>query len=363
MVVLAVAACSSDEKPPATEPTDTQPPSVIGVEPGVGSLDLRLLQPFTVSFSEAMDPTSLNSQTIRIGPGTVPLQIQVAPSGLAVVVQPDSMLPADQTIALTLDGPADLAGNELPPFTLHAATGPMDCAHLSDRFEPNESAGTATTVDTDTVYYGLATCQNDVDLFSVTITDTLKLIAETFVDYADNDAWQIYWQRADGQDYATLGTTANPGQIASFDHTFLPGTYYLKIYGYYEEERILYDLRLRTDIPCRDDPYEDNDFMEEAKPLSAGLHEGLLGCYLDEDWFSIPIRAGQNLVLTTDTHEYQSIRRSIIMTPDGGGYQSTLSGVSTFTINWITEADGDARVMSMVWGDGVVYDMTIAIID
>lgn len=362
LAVLVTAACSDDKTPP-TDPGDADPPSVTGATPVDGSHDLRLLQPFTVSFSEVMDPATLNAETVRIGSPSVPLQVSVAENGRTVVVQPDSMLPAGQSITLTLDGPTDLAGNELPPYTHETATGPLDCAHLSDRFEPNESAATATPVVIDTTYYGLATCESDVDLFRVTIVDTLKLVAETFVDYAAADAWQIYWQRADGQDYATLGTTAASGQLASFARTFLPGTYYLKVYGYYEEERILYDLRVRTDYPCRDDSFEDNDFFDDAKALSPGLHEGLLGCYLDEDWFSVPIRAGQNLVLTTDTHEYQSLRRLIIVMPDGGGYQSTLSGVSTLTINWPAVADGAAHVMAMVWGDGVVYDMTIEVLD
>jgi hypothetical protein len=355
--------CSSDDTSKPEEPRDTEAPTVVSADPAEGTVDVPLLQPFTVTFSEAMDRTSLNLLTIELGSPAVPIGLHIPASAQSVVVQPDSLLHPDQPMALTISGATDLAGNALAPFTLNVTTGPLDCAHLADRFEPNDLPSTAAEVKTDTTYTGLATCLEDVDFFRITLQDTLKVRAETKIHYADEDPWQIYWTRADGQNYATLGTTARRGIIPSFQHTFLPGTYYVMIFGYEEEQRVLYDLRLRTEAPCVEDPFEDNDFEDEAAPVAAGSHQGLRGCYVDADWYSVPIAADKTLTLTMNTRDYTSHRRVTIIMPDGTRVSDTRRDETVTSISAPTTAEGDALVMCMVWADGIVYDMTIGIGD
>ncbi len=362
LAVLALVACSSDEKPKPTDPSDTLPPSVTGIAPAEGATDLRLLQPFTLCFSEAMRPASLNPQTVRLGPD-VPIQIHLAEHRDSLIVQPDTLLPADQAVTLTIDGATDLSGNALPPFTFHGRTGPLDCAHLGDRFEPNEDALTATEVRVDSTYVGLSTCLDDVDLYRFAIQDTMQIVAKTFIKYANSDPWGIFWIRGDGQEYATLGTTAHSGSTPSFRHTFLPGTYYLEIFGQGEEERVIYDLRLESVAPCRDDAYEDNDFEDEAAAIDPGFHPGLTGCYLDADWFRLPVRAGQTLTLTMDTHEYQGHRRLTIRLGPINLVLDPTEGETVSNLGLTATADGEALLMCMVWEDGVVYDMTITVTD
>jgi hypothetical protein len=360
---IALAACSSDDDSNGTGPHDTQAPAVVTVAPPAGTIDLGLLSSFTVTFSEAMDEATLNAQTVTLDSGDVALELYPSPSGETLVVRPDSLLPGGQALTLALAGAKDLAGNSIEPFTATVTTGPLDCAHLADRFEPNEAAAAAAEVMLDTLYTGLATCQDDEDVFRFCVEDTLMVTARTHIVYADEDSWLIYWERQDGVTYdATMGTTANTGETPSFHYTFLPGTYGLRLHGNHAEERILYDLELETSPPCRDDIYEDNDFYDEPAAITPGTYAGLTGCYLDADWYSFFVLAGETITMTMDTRDYTSTRRLIIREPGGDQISGTSElGAPTSTLSLTATGDGHARVMCMVWRDGVVYDMMIAV--
>jgi hypothetical protein len=361
--VIGLAACSSDDDPNGTVPHDTQAPTVVTVAPPEGATDLGLLASFTVTFSEAMDPATLNAQTVTLDSGGVALELYVSPSGETLVVRPDSLLPAEQALTLALAGATDLAGNAIEPFTATVTTGPLDCAHLADRFEPNEEAAAATEVMLDTLYTGLSTCQDDVDVFRFTVEDTLMVAARTCIVYANDDGWQILWERQDGvTSAATLGTSANTGETPSFHYTFLPGTYGLKLTGSHVEERILYDLELETSAPCRDDIFEDNDFDDEAAGIVPGTYVGLTGCYLDADWYSFFVLAGETITFTVDTGAYTGTRRLIIREPGGEQVLATSElSAPVSTLSLPATGDGQARVMCMVWQDGVAYSMMIEV--
>ena len=361
--VIGLAACSSDDDPNGTVPHDTQAPTVVTVAPPEGTTDLGLLASFTVTFSEAMDQATLNAQTVTLDSGGVALEFYPSLSGETLVVRPDSLLPAEQALILALAGATDLAGNAIEPFTATVTTGPLDCAHLADRFEPNDEAAAATEVMLDTLYTGLSTCQDDEDVFHFTVPDTLKVTARTHIVYAADDSWQIYWERQDGvTSAATMGTGASTGETPSFHYTFLPGTYGVRIYGYHVEERVLYDLELETSPPCHDDVFEDNDFDDEAVQIVPGTYAGLAGCYLDSDWYTFFVLAGETITITVDTRDYTSTRRLTIREP-GGEQVSGTSELSTpvSTLSLTATADGQARVMCMVWQDGVLYDMMITV--
>jgi hypothetical protein len=360
---VALAACSSDDGSNGTGPHDTQAPTVITIAPPDGTTDLGLLASFTVTFSEAMDEATLNAQTVTLDSGEVALELYPSPSGETLVVRPDSLLPAARVLTLALAGATDLTGNAIEPFTATVTTGPLDCAHLADRFEPNETAAAAAEVMLDTLYTGLSTCQDDEDVFHFTVPDTLMVTARTHIIYANDDDWQIYWERQDGiTSAATMGTSANTGETPSFHYTFLPGTYGVKLYGYHAEERILYDLELETSPPCRDDIYEDNDFDDEAAAITPGTYAGLTGCYLDSDWYSFFVLAGETITITVDTGDYTGTRRLIIREPGGEQIHATSElSAPVSTLSLTATGDGQARVMCMVWQDGVVYNMMVEV--
>jgi hypothetical protein len=360
--LIALAACSSDDDSNGTGPPDTQAPTVESITLPGSSTDVGLLATMTVTFSEAMNAATLSAQTVTLDPGEVALELYPSPSAETLVIRPDSLLPASQTLTLAITGAEDLAGNAIEPFTTTMTTGALDCAHLGDRFEPNEEAAEAAEIMTDTLHTGLATCLDDTDMFRFSVADTLMVTAKTHIVYADDNGWQIYWERQDGVTYvATMGTSAETGETPSFHYTFLPGTYCLRLWSYDREERIVYDLELETSPPCQDDIFEDNDFEDQATAITPAIYEGLTGCYLDADWFSFFVMGGETITLTMDTHEYTGFRRLVVREPGGTQAYANPSelDVPVSTVSLTATSDGTARVMCMVWEDGVVYDMTI----
>jgi hypothetical protein len=324
-------------------------------------VDLGLLASFTVTFSEAMDTATLNAQAVTLDAGAVALELYPSPTAEALVIRPDSLLPASQVVTLAIDGAEDRAGNAIVPFSATLTTGPLDCAHLADRFEPNGQASQASSVQLDTLYTGLATCGDDVDVFRFSVADTVMVTARTHILFANDDGWQIYWERQDGAIYmATLGTSARTGETPSFHYTFLPGTYGLRLWSYDQEERILYDLELETSAPCRDDAFEDNDFEDDPAPIAPGSYAGLAACYLDRDWYAFSVSDGDTITFTIDTHDYTGFRRMVIREPGGGQVWADLEAPVS-TVSLTVTAAGTARAMCMVWTDGVVYDMTIGL--
>jgi hypothetical protein len=114
---------------------------------------------------------------------------------------------------------------------------------------------------------------------------------------------------------------------------------------------------------CRDDVFEDNDFDDEPAPIAPGSYAGLRACHLDADWYAFSVSDGDTITVTIDTHEYTCFRRMVIREP--GGEQVWAKPLDleapVSTVSLPVTAAGTARVMCVVWSDGVVYDMTIGL--
>jgi hypothetical protein len=306
-----------------------------------------------------MNPATLNDQTVTIGPMGGGLFLSYDENDRRLWIAPDSLYPPDTDLTLAISaGATDLAGNGLEPFSVGFSTGSFECAFLEDRFEPNDQLSAPLQVQPDSLVVGLSTCMEDVDHFRVTLQEPAKVTATTFVTYAENESWGIHWLRENGDWYATLGTRANTGAVKSFQFTFLPGSYLLKVFGNSEEPLVLYDLLLETGEPCTDDGYEDNDFQDEAASVSPGTLAGLQGCYLDHDWFSFPVSAGQTITLSVDPGDHTGTRRLAIYEP-GGTWAVETDRESLTSITLLATADGTASIYALYWAEVVPYDMTI----
>ncbi|MFB3910040.1 MAG: Ig-like domain-containing protein [Candidatus Eisenbacteria bacterium] len=364
---LVFLACSEDDsKSTEPPPADTTPPALLSFDPAQGASGVSLLQSFTLVFSEGLDPASVGAESVTLGDPIVPTRRVLSVSGRMLTVWPDSLLPADRSLTLHVAGVTDSAGNAAAPFDLIVTTGPYDCDHLADRFEPNEDSSAATVLEPDTLYLGLATCLGDVDTYRFTLESAARVTVRTPIAYANDESWMIYWSRGNGHDYyATLGTSANTGETESFSYTFLPGTYEVDIWGYDEEPLVLYDLILETSEPCPDDEYEDNDFEDMATPISLGEHTGLRGCYLDTDWYAVPVVAGQSLIFRIDPGEvYKGTRRIYLLEPGGQRSSVTAHDEQVTSDTLAVTADGTAKVGCLYWlGEGLDYDMTIEAAD
>jgi hypothetical protein len=116
---------------------DTTPPTVTGRSPASGATNVLLSSPVTVTFSEAMDPASINTNSIELRAANVivPATVSYNTANRMATLTPASALIANTTYSLTVRGGAleprvaDLAGNSLTSndtwtFTTGTLAGP-----------------------------------------------------------------------------------------------------------------------------------------------------------------------------------------------------------------------------------------------
>jgi hypothetical protein len=369
LVPFLLTGCGDDDDNP-TDPGDATPPEVVSSTPAAGATDVGLLGPIELEFSEAMDPASLDAETVGIEGSSSGLHLHYDAGAHRLVALPESLLAADSNLQLQIEGARDLAGNAMTAYTLDFSTGPFDCDHLADRLEPNDVIDAATPVSADTLIPALATCLTDVDWFSITVTDTTKVTATTYCTHSEKDpeggqiqtSWAIYWYAGDSRSVATQGGIFITGGERSFHYSFLPGTYYLRLFGTNDEVDVLYDLRLETGPPCEDDQYEDNDFSSDAVLIEPGVHQ-LRGCYLDDDHFLLAIDAGQTLRATLDAPIANVFRALYVHEPSGEVVGSGTVYDDPIMLDIEALESGEGWVHLQFWDDDVDYQLTLEVID
>ncbi len=368
IVLLISTGCGTSSGP--DDPGDTSPPEVVTSSPESGTADLGLLQHFEVTFSEAMDPASLSEETVSISGRGDGLHIIYDETNHSLWAAPESLLAQDAELSFNITGASDASGNELEAFAIDFGTGPFDCEHLADRFEPNEDVASATPIDLDTLIPSLATCSEDFDFFSFTLEEAAKVTVTTFITHAEKDpeeewdhtAWGIHWLYDQDMVLSTLGAGADTGGSASYHYSFLPGTYYLKIFGQNNEVDVVYDLLLETDTACDDDIYEDNDFEEFATIIEPGVYM-LRGCYVDVDWFKFPVESGQTIDVNMDGFDTVGLRYLAVSEPGGNSYYSGACTDNPLGDPVEVSADGEANIRVQFWVDDVDYELTLEITD
>jgi len=114
-LVFGLVACTSAPPPP----TDTTPPTVTSHTPADAATNVPASDPITVTFSEALDPATVDDQTVQLAAtGSVALakSLSLSPDGRDLVVAPIAALDLPTTLTLHLGaGIQDLAGNALSP--------------------------------------------------------------------------------------------------------------------------------------------------------------------------------------------------------------------------------------------------------
>jgi hypothetical protein len=353
-----------------TGPGDTVAPTVVSATPAANANDVGLAVPITVTFSEAMDPASLTAASVGIAGYSSHGHVEYDPAGLTATVTLDTLLAAGTAHSIFVTHAAiDLAGNGVEPFTRAFQTGIHDCAHVADPLEPNDAAASATPALVGKVRRSLTVCDADKDIYRFNVVSASKITVSTPIhdasaDSTDFPGWQIHYMREDGDYYATLGTSAHPGESPSYSYTFLPGTYFVEIYSSYglePGEYVLYDLDVAAGDPCDDDAFEDNDFRDMATPLTAGLHTGLRGCDVDQDCYTIPMTAGQTLSLTLDATmpEGAWAHRRVGLFPPSGEVARSEGTENPVALEVTSGTDGQAVIEVRFWADDVDYSMDL----
>ena len=360
---LAVCGCSSSG---GSDPEDTTAPTITGRSIQNGETDVGLIERIDITFSEPMDPATIVFPNIHVA-GRAPVgHVEYDAASRTGSFIPDTLYSAEASHVLVITANvADADGNALSgPDTTEFETGPFDCDHLDDYFEPNGSTTAATPIVLDHTHHTLATCGDDEDFYSFTLAEPTRITARTAISHADSIAWQLQFMRRDEETYATHGTTARTGETADLQFSFNPGTYYLKLFSSDDEDMVLHDLTLETSAPCPDDAYEDNDFRDEATPVALGTTESLRGCYLDADWYSFDLAAGDSLdvTITADAYEGNQTKSFHLIDPDGDPIGAFITHFNPVTFSFRTQGTGTHCLMIEYRGpDGATYDLDLAV--
>jgi hypothetical protein len=349
----------------STEP-DTSPPTVTEVSVADGATDVGLISQLRVTFSEAMDSSSINDTTIVVEGRSVTGTVNYDAGAHAAVFTPDTLYAAEAPYSLTVTADVtDADGNPIEEaHTTSFTTGTFDCDHLQDYLEPNDVAEEAAIVETDRLYPTLSVCGDDEDYFVFTLEEPKTVWVTTTFKHADSESWGIHFVRPDGVEYeATLGMTADTGESGYFHYSFPAGTHGVRIYAHHDPVYVLYDLTLETSAPCDEDPYEDNDFIEDAYPTTPGHLEGMRGCYLDPDYFSFDVTEGQTVTITATQTGPGSVTLCRIRIFDPLGQQTVDQEYeSPFSLSAVMGASGTCSAMAMFWSD-VDYELDIDVAD
>jgi hypothetical protein len=137
---------------------DTTAPTVTSVSPAAGATGQAVGANVSATFSEAMDPASVNTSTFTLseGTGTTPLAgaVSLNVSGTTATLNPTADLKAGTSYTARVAGAKDLAGNAVAPrtwtfTTAAAAPSTVTLTATADTYvnsaSPSTSYGTATT--------------------------------------------------------------------------------------------------------------------------------------------------------------------------------------------------------------------------
>jgi len=374
LLALSLAGGCGDNTSGGTD-EDTTPPTVLGTTPTDGATDVSPYPVVQVRFSEAMDPASIDTLTfhmvgIQAGAITYDAAQHRATLYPATVVAPST----EYTVHVE-PGVMYASGNAMESVVVfHFTTGALDCAHLRDRFEPDNDIASATPIEIDATYPGLTSCGDgeryDYYRFTLAAAKQIKVTAYVAsVTPADTGSFSflIALLREDGQRYAASGYGPGvAGATLTHRHTFLPGTYWIEVGNQRDDARLLlYRLKVEVLDPIPDDQYEDNDFPDQATPIEPGLLENLKGTYVDIDYYSVNLTAGQTITATatevtsTATNYRLAIADTIgnFYTSQDGSGANTSPGVQT----WTATETGKYLIYVAWWGDNVTYTLNVEV--
>jgi hypothetical protein len=124
----------------------------------------------------------------------------------------------------------------------------------------------------------------------------------------------------------------------------------------------IYNFIIETSEPCIDDEYEDNDFEDEATPITAGLHEGLRGCHVDADHYRIEMAQGETLKVTMSEVSSVGGTRSLNIWGPGVNVGGRANQVEP-RVEMVLAQAGTYYIRTQWWADGVIYDLNVEVLD
>ena len=347
---------------------DAGNPRVVATYPESGAIDVRLNPLVEIWFDQAIDEATIDTASIQVA-GAVTERIEYEGAEHLVRLYLSELLEPETGYEILVDSTiTNMAGDLMTEDrSFDFTTGPLDCDHLDDYLEPNNTIDIAADIDIVKAYPLLSSCgDGHNEYYRFVLSDTALVTAR--IEYVYSDAaqptWYISFRRGTDEVYTQLISWFSEGKNLNYGFTFLPGTYYLNTgSGEPSGHVVVYNLILQLSAPCPDDTLEDNDFIDEATPIGPGVTSGLRGCFKDRDCFSIHLGTGQTLTVTAD--QYPNIGSQVtleIMGPDGSVLTDGTYQENPAAITWTATQDTSHYISAMYWSSNVRYSIEVEVL-
>jgi len=339
-------------------------PTVTETSPQDGATGVGMVPLVTVSFSEEMDAPSLAGIGVN---GIVTHHVDYDTLGNRATVYVSEPLAGETAYEVTVPASVkDAEGHSLgTDYTFGFTTGTLDCENAADYLEPNDATNQTSHVAIPCTLPVLSSCgaAERRDYFSFTL-DEAKTV--TFrVQRAGGGPpvpWSTTFSRGVYQIFANSDSLRADEEVGDY-FSFLPGTYTLRAGKQNEDEEIVfYSFTIETSAPCPDDAYEDNDFSFEAAPIGPGEYTDLISCYMDLDYYSIDLTAGETLTVTAENLGAGVLEGGVyIYDPDNTRVARDYGTHNPLSTLWTAAEDG-TYILLVSWPMGEVeYSMTVEV--
>jgi len=172
---------------------------------------------------------------------------------------------------------------------------PVDCE--DDALEDNDDEFNAVTIASG-YFGGLSSCPTDEDWYVASVDAGGEILVDVFFDDEQGDI--------DMELIDPTGAVVDSGVSSDDDEQVGPwtvttsGDHLIRVYLYDDGGDLPgndYTMDAALMGPCIDDSYEEDDNALAATPIVVGNYTGLSACPFDEDWFTIELTTGDDLLV------------------------------------------------------------------
>ena len=358
--VWTICGCSSDS---GGGGVSSNAPEVTETYPTDAATGVSLNTPISITFSEDMDEATLDS--IYIDGGATFYAMEYDGDLKKVTAELSELLePETEYRVMVSSYCADMDGEPLDSdYTFDFTTGDFGCDGLEDPFSTSKTIATASRVDLDHRYRLVPSCGGDENMhvFKFTLDEATKITTHYTIVDADTSklSWRFRYMREDGLDYYAAGSGVTLDSYYDYQaaYSFLPGTYYIKTGKTYGTgHTAVYELLLETSSACVDDAYEDNDFFDQATPVTEGSYN-LRGCSVDKDYLSIELEAGQQLDVTLSYELPEADYIISVYNSSQVEMARYMRYANPFSFSYTAGASGTYYVVMFFWTDDHDYSL------
>ncbi len=246
----------------------------------------------TINFSHAAGDLDLS---ILTGDGRTTIVESLSQTDNETITTPSIEVSGDFLVVVQSLSPA--VGNTYDLVLVKSGT-PVVCQ--DDTLEPNDTGDQARAVAPGLIS-GLRVCAGDEDFYGIGLNAGDDLQVSINFSHAAGDLDMLLFQPGQDLPIATSRSRTD-GEQVGFTDVPVSGVYVIRVLGAAPAVENSYTMLVdRTVAPteCEDDDFEDNDNVEQPRPITPGELIGEI-CAGDEDWFSVQVNGGGSLNLTLD---------------------------------------------------------------